>query len=88
MSVHSGSKDMMIPYIMHMRMIHETSLSCGKPLGRPTDSDLVKDASHIDAPFIDPRKKGALEDHTTTLRVLGEPKEEGNIFPLSSFSTL
>ena len=60
MNWHSGIRDMMIPYIMHMRMIHETSLYCGKPPGRPPDSDLVKYVSHLDAPFIYSRSMGAL----------------------------
>ena len=65
MNLRSGSRDMMTPSLMHMGMIHETSLSCGKPPGRPLDLDLVKYVSHLDAPFIYPRRKGALEyDHT------------------------
>ena len=84
----SGKRDMMIPSIMHMRMIHETSLSCGKPLERPLDSYLVKDVSHLDAPFIDPRRMGALEDQNAALRVLGRLKEEGDILQLPSLPTL
>ena len=38
MNLCSVSRDMMIPYIMHMRMIHETSLSCGKPPRRDRKS--------------------------------------------------
>ena len=62
----------MFPSVVHMGLSHETSLSCGIPPGRPPDSDLMKDVSCIDAPFIDPRRKGALEDHATALRVWGK----------------
>ena len=77
----------MIPSIMHMRMIHETSLSCGKPPRRPPDLDLVRDVSHLDAPFIDPGRMGTLEDQDTALRVLGRLKEEGDLLPTSSTPT-
>ena len=60
LNFHSGSRDMMIPSIMHMRMVYETSLSCGKPPGRPPNPDLVRYVLHHDAPFIDPRGMGAL----------------------------
>ena len=78
----------MFPLVVHMGMIHETSLSCGIPPRRPSDSNLMKDVSCIDAPFIDPREEGALEDHATTLRVWGRYKERERIFPLTSLSIL
>ena len=78
----------MFPSVVHMGMSHETSLSCGMPSGRPPDSDLMKYVSYIDASFIDPREEGALEDHSTSLRVWGRYKERESIFPLTSLSIL
>ena len=71
-----------------MGISHETSVSCGMPYGRPPDSYLMKDVSYSNAPFIDPRRKGALEEHTTVLRVWGRLKEREIIFPLTSLSIL
>ena len=78
----------MFPSMVHMGMSHETSLSCGIPPRRPPDLDLMKYVSCIDAPFIDPRRKGALEEHTTVLRVWGRLKEREIIFPLTPLSIL
>ena len=60
LNLRSGSRDMRIPYIMYMRMVHETSLSSGKPLGRPPDSYLMRDVSHLDSPFPDLGTIGAI----------------------------
>ena len=79
---------MIVPSIMHMRLVHETSLSCGKPPRRPPDPYLVGYVSHHDAPFIDLGVMGALGGHDTTLRVLGRIKEEGDILPTSSLPTV
>ena len=67
---------MVFPYIMHMRLTHETSLFYGKPPGRSPNLDLVRDISQHDAPSIDPRGMGALEGQDTTLGVLDRLKEE------------
>ena len=73
---------------MFTRLLHGTLLSSGKPPGRPPDSDLVREISHHDAPSIVLGGMGALEDHDTTLRILGRLKEEGDILPISSLPTL
>ena len=41
----SGSKDLTVPSIILMILLHGTLLSCGKPPGWPPDSDLVRDVS-------------------------------------------
>ena len=83
MDLCSGSKDLIVPSIMHMRLVHGTLLFCGKPLMRPPDLDLVRHASHNDAPFIDPGGMGALEGQYIALRVLSSLEEEGDILPTS-----
>ena len=88
MDLHSGRSHNMFTSIIHMGRSYETSLSCGVPPGRPPDSDLVKYVSCIDAPFIDPRREGALEHHASALRVWGNYKEKEIIFPLTSLSIL
>ena len=65
MDLRSGSSNKMFPFVVHMGMSHETSLSCGIPLGRPPNSDLVKDFSCIDAPFMAP---GGREHYKTILQ--------------------
>ena len=84
MGLHSGSKDLTLPSIMLMRLLHGTLLSSGKPPGRPPDSNLVRDISQHDAPSIDPGGIGSLEDKATMLGVLGRLKEEGDLLPTSS----
>ena len=88
MDLCSGSSHDMFPYVVHMGMNHEKSLSCGMPPGRPPDLDLMEDVSCIDAPFIDPIRKGALEYHALVLRVWGKYKERKIFFPLTSLSIL
>ena len=67
-----GSSHIMFPSIIHIGMSHQTSLSCRIPPGRPLDSDLIGYVSCIDAPFIDTRREGALQDHASALRVWGK----------------
>ena len=88
MDLHNGSKDLTVPSIMLMRLLHGTLLFSGKPPGRPPDSDLVRNVSQNDAPNIYPGGMGALEDQDIALRVLGRLKEEGDILPTSSLPTL
>ena len=57
---------MVVRSIMHMRLAHETSLFCGKPLGRPPDPELVRDVSQHVTPLIDPGGVGTLEGCDTT----------------------
>ena len=83
MDFHSGSSHYMFPFVFYMGMNHETSLSYGVPSGRPPKSYLMEDVSYIDAPFIDPRKEGALVDHDIMLRVQGKYRERKIIFPLT-----
>ena len=60
MDLCSGSKDLIVPSIMLMRLLHGTLLFSGKPLGRPPDSYFVGGISQHDAPSIDPGGMGAL----------------------------
>ena len=55
---------------------------------RPPESYLMKYVSNIDAPFIDPREEGALEDHPAALRVWVRYREREIFFPLTSLSIL
>ena len=49
----SGSKDLIVPYIMHMTLAHETLLFCGKPPRRPPDQEFVRNVSQHVSPLID-----------------------------------
>ena len=60
MDLRSGSNHNKFPSIVHMEMSHKTPLSCDIPHGSPPNSYLMKYFSCIDAPFIDPRREGAL----------------------------
>ena len=88
LKLRSGSRDMRIPSILHMRMVPETSLSSGKSPGRPPDSDFVVKNSQIAAPNSDPRGIGPLEGKATALGDFGKLKEEVNLLPLSPSPTL
>lgn len=88
MDLRSGSNHIMFPSIVHMGMSHEKSLYYGIPSRIPPESYLMEDVSCINSPFIDPRMEGALEDHTSTLRVWGKNKEREIIFLLTSLSIL
>ena len=88
MDLRSGSKDLTVRSIILMRLLHGTLLFSGKPPKRPPDSDLVIKISKHDAPRIDPRGMGALEDLETMPGVLGRLKEEGEIIPTSSLPTI
>ena len=50
MDLHNGSRDLTVPSIMLMRLVHGTLLFSGKPPGRPPDLDLVRYVSQHDAP--------------------------------------
>lgn len=84
MDLCSGIKDLTVPSIMLMRLLHGTLLSSGKAPVRPLDSDLVIFISQHDAPIIYPGGMGALEGNDTTLGVFDRLKEEGDLLPTSS----
>ena len=54
LDLRSGSKDMVVPSIIHMILAHEKLFFCGKPPGRPLDPELVRDVSQNFAPLINP----------------------------------
>lgn len=83
MDFHSGSRDLTVPYVMFMRMLEGKLLYSGKPLGMPSDSNLVGKASQSAAPNLDPRRIGAMRDQVTALEGLGQPKNEGDLLPAS-----
>ena len=83
MDLCSGSKDLTVPSLMFMRLLHGTFLSSGKPPGRPPDLDILGKTSQCAAPNSDPRGIGARKETSTTLGGLGKLKEEGNLLPLS-----
>ena len=58
MDLRSGSKDLIVPSLMFMRMLQGTFLPHGKPLGMPLDSDHVGKAS---------QSVGSMEEKATTL---------------------
>ena len=71
MDLRSGSKDLTVPSLMFMRMLQETFLPHGKPLGMSLDSDPVGKASQSVAPNIDQERLGAMREKAIV------PWEEG-----------
>ena len=45
MDLHSGSKDLIVPSLIFMSILHGKFLSSGKPPRRPPDSDILGEAS-------------------------------------------
>ena len=58
MDLRSGSKDLIFPSLMFMRMLQGTFIPHGKPLGMSLDPDLVGKASQSAAPKIDQARVG------------------------------
>ena len=79
MDLRSGSKDLIVPSLMFMRILQGTFLSSGKPPGRPPDSDLVGEASQSATPNLDPGGIGEMGDRATVLEGLGQLKSEGDL---------
>ena len=87
MDLHSGSKDLIVPFLMFMRTLHGTFLSSGKPLGWPPDSYLAGEVSHSATPNLDPRGIGVREDQLQCWEAWDSSRARG-IFSLHHYHPL
>ena len=86
--LHNESREKAVHSYMQSTLDIDVSLHGGIPPGRPPDQELMRNVSQHAAPLMDPGGVGTLEGHSTSQRVLGRLKEEGEILPLSSLPTL
>ena len=82
----SGSMDIFVHSHMQSPLDDEVSLHGDILLGRP--QPMMRDSSHVEAPFIYFRGLETLGDSFTALRVLGRLKEERAFLSTSFLPTL
>ena len=84
----SGRMDRVVHSYMQSPLDDDVSLHGEISPRRPPDQQMMRDASHFEAPFIDFRGVETLGGHFTVLRVLGRLKEERGILSTLSLPTL